>query len=87
MLLADSLANLKILMLVNHRPEFTHPSGGKSYYRQLRLDPLEANPAEELLTAFLTDAGELSPFKKLIIEKSEGNPLFMEEIVRALFTT
>jgi class 3 adenylate cyclase/tetratricopeptide (TPR) repeat protein len=84
-LLADSLANLKILMLVNHRPEFTHSSGGKSYYRQLRLYPLEANPAEELLTALLTGADELSPFKKLIIEKSEGNPLFIEEIVRALF--
>ena len=37
-LLADSLGNLKILMLVNHRPEFTHTSGGKSYYRQLRLE-------------------------------------------------
>ena len=84
-LLADSLGNLKILMLVNHRPEFAHPSEGKSYYRQLRLDPLEANPADELLTALLTDAGELRPFKKLIIEKSEGNPLFIEEIVRALF--
>ncbi len=84
-LLADSLANLRILMLVNHRPEFTHPSAGKSYYRQLRLDPLEANPAEELLSALLTDADELRPFKKLIIEKSEGNPLFIEEIVRALF--
>ena len=42
-LLADSLANLRILMLVNHRPEFAHPWGGKSYYRQLRLDPLEAD--------------------------------------------
>jgi len=84
-LLADSLGNLKILMLVNHRPEFTHTSGGKSYYRQLRLDPLDASPAEELLNALLTDADELSAFKKLIIEKSEGNPLFIEEIVRALF--
>jgi class 3 adenylate cyclase/predicted ATPase len=84
-LLADSLANLKMLMLVNHRPEFAYPSGGKSYFRQLRLDPLEANAAEDLLTALLSDAGELRPFKELIIEKSEGNPLFIEEIVRALF--
>jgi predicted ATPase len=84
-LLANSVANLQILMLLNHRPEFTHSSGGKSYYRQLRLDPLEANPAEELLTALLTDAVELRPLRGLIVEKSEGNPLFIEEIVRALF--
>ena len=85
MLLADSLASSKILMLVNHRPELAHPFGSKSYYRQMRLDPLEANPAEELLSALLTDADELRPFKELIIEKSDGNPLFIEEIVRALF--
>ncbi len=72
-------------MLVNHRPEFAHPSHAKSYYEQLRLDPLEANNAEELLSVLLTDAVELRPFKELIIEKSEGNPLFIEEIVRALF--
>ena len=84
-LLTNSLGNLRILMLINHRPEFTHSSGGKSYYRQLRLDPLEADPAEELLSALLTDAVELRPLKELIVEKSEGNPLFIEEIVRALF--
>ena len=84
-LFANSLANLQILMLLNHRPEFTHSSGGKSYYRQLRLDPLEATGAEELLTALLTDAVELRALKELIVEKSEGNPLFIEEIVRALF--
>ena len=41
--------------------------------------------AEELLSALLTDAVELRPFKELIVEKSEGNPLFIEEIVRSLF--
>jgi class 3 adenylate cyclase/predicted ATPase len=84
-LLVDSLATLRMLMLVNHRPEFAPPSRGKSYYRELRLDPLEANNAEELLSGLLTDAVELRPFKELIIEKSEGNPLFIEEIVHALF--
>ena len=84
-LLADSLPAQRMLMLVNHRPGFAHPSHAKSYYRQLRLDPLEANNADELLSVLLTDAAELGPFKELIIEKSEGNPLFIEEIVRALF--
>jgi predicted ATPase len=84
-LLADSLASLRILMLVNHRPEFSHPFGSKPYFRRLRLDPLEVDTAEELLSALLTDADELHPFKELIIEKSEGTPLFIEEIVRASF--
>ena len=84
-LLSDSIATLPVLMLVNSRPEFVHPWAGKSYYRQLRMDPLEADTAEQLLSALMTDAEELRSFKELIIEKSEGNPLFIEEIVRALF--
>src|SRR5215469_12261200 len=39
-LLADSLANAKILLLVNYRPEYSHGWGSKTYYTQLRLDPL-----------------------------------------------
>src|SRR5580704_3675689 len=74
-----------MLMLVNHRPGLHIRRTQKSYYRQLRLDLLGANSADELLSVLLTDAAELGPFKELIIGKSEGNPLFIEEIVRALF--
>jgi class 3 adenylate cyclase len=56
-LLADSLPALRMLMLVNHRPGFAHPSHAKSYYRQLRLDPLEANNADELLSVLLISIG------------------------------
>src|SRR6202040_1311214 len=38
-----------------------------------------------LLGALMSDAVELRPLKRLIIEKTEGNPFFIEEIVRALF--
>jgi len=51
----------------------------------LRLDPLGRESAEELLEALMSDAVELRPLKRLIIEKTEGNPFFIEEIVRALF--
>jgi hypothetical protein len=36
----DSLANARVLLLVNYRPEYRHEWGNKSYYSQLRLDPL-----------------------------------------------
>ena len=39
-LLADSIANAKILLLVNYRPEYSHRWNSKTYYIQLRLDPL-----------------------------------------------
>ena len=54
-LLADSIANAKILLLVNYRPEYTHQWGSKTYYTQLRLDPLGKEIAEEMLSALLGD--------------------------------
>ncbi len=84
-LLVESIGTAKILMLVNYRPEYSHGWGSKTYYTQLRLDPLGRESAEELLEALMSDAVELQPLKRLIIEKTEGNPFFIEEIVRALF--
>ena len=83
-LLADSIGTAKILLLVNYRPEYFHQWGSKTYYTQLRLDPLGKESAGEMLSALLGDSVELAPLTRLIIEKTEGNPLFMEEIVQAL---
>src|SRR6266849_5780848 len=41
-LLADSIANSRILLLVNYRPEYSHEWTNKTYYTQLRLDTLRA---------------------------------------------
>jgi class 3 adenylate cyclase len=83
-LLADSLANAKILLLVNYRPEYSHRWNSKTYYTQLRLDPLSTESAEEMLSALLGGEAELVPLKRLIIERTEGTPFFMEETVQAL---
>ncbi|HKA52848.1 MAG TPA: adenylate/guanylate cyclase domain-containing protein [Candidatus Binatia bacterium] len=83
-LLSDSLATTPILLLVNYRPEYRHDWGNKTYYTQLRLDPLRPEDAQELLTALLGESAGLQSLKQLILEKTEGNPFFMEEIVQAL---
>ena len=83
-LLADSIANAKILLLLNYRPEYTHSWGNKTYYTQLRLDPLGNASAEEMLSALLGDGPELAALKHVIIDKTEGNPFFMEETVQVL---
>jgi predicted ATPase/class 3 adenylate cyclase len=84
-LLADALANAHILLLVNYRPEYTHTWSNRSYYTQLRLDPLGRENVQELLSALAGDAPELTPLKRMVIEKTEGNPFFLEEMVQALF--
>src|SRR5713101_4886577 len=83
-LLVDSVASARILMLVNYRPEYRHEWSNRTCYTQLRLDPLEGHSADEMLHAMLGEDASLQSFKRLIIDKTEGNPFFMEEIVRAL---
>jgi predicted ATPase/class 3 adenylate cyclase len=83
-LLADSMGTARILLLVNYRPEYRHEWGNKTYYTQLRLDPLGKEGADEMLTALLGSEADLAPLKRIIIEKTEGNPFFMEETVQVL---
>jgi len=82
---ADSIANARILLLVNYRPEYSHEWGSRTYYVQLRLDPLGRENADEMLAELLGHTAELAPLRRLIIDKTEGNPFFVEEIVQALF--
>src|ERR1700687_4484300 len=80
----DSVASARILMLVNYRPEYHHEWGNRACYTQLRLDPLGGQSADEMLLALLGGDASLQSLKRLIIAKTQGNPFFMEEIVRAL---
>ena len=48
-LLSESVATARILLLVNYRPEYQQQWSGKTYFSQLRLDPLGKEQAEEML--------------------------------------
>ena len=72
------------MLLVNYRPEYEHRWGRKTYYTQLRLDPLPPESAGELLQALLGGDPSLQPLTRLLIERTEGNPFFLEESVRTL---
>jgi tetratricopeptide (TPR) repeat protein len=85
--LIESLPAAQLLLLVNYRPEYQHGWGSKTYYTQLRLDPLPAESAAEFLEALLGDDPSLDPAKKLLIARTEGNPFFLEESVRTLVET
>jgi class 3 adenylate cyclase/tetratricopeptide (TPR) repeat protein len=82
--LVESLPTARILLLVNYRPEYQHPWGSKTYYTQLRIDPLPLASAVGLLQALLGDDPTLESLQRALIERTEGNPFFLEESVRTL---
>jgi len=85
--LIESLPTARLLLLVNYRPEYQHGWGSKTYYTQLRIDPLPPESAGELLRALLGEDANLDRLKQLLIERTEGNPFFIEESVRTLVET
>src|SRR5262249_24448516 len=70
-----SLPAARLLLLVNYRPEYSHAWGSKTYYRQLRIDPLPPENADELLDALLGTDAALAPLKILLVERTDANPL------------
>jgi len=64
-ILSESVASARILLLVTYRPEYQHSWGSKTYYSQLRLDPLGQEDAQEMLNALLGDGVGLMPLTRL----------------------
>ena len=85
--LIESVPATHVLLLVNYRPEYRHAWSGKRHYRELRIDPLTPESAEELLGALLGHDASLEPLKRLLVARTDGNPFFLEESVRALIET
>jgi class 3 adenylate cyclase/tetratricopeptide (TPR) repeat protein len=85
--LVESLPTSRLLLLVNYRPEYQHGWANKTYYTQLRLDPLPPESAGEILNSVLGNDHGLQSLKQLLIERTEGNPFFLEESVRTLVET
>ena len=85
--LVESLPTARLLLLVNYRPEYRHGWGSKTYYTQLRLDALPPESASALLLALLGTDATVEPLKPLLIVRTGGNPLFLEESVRTLVET
>jgi class 3 adenylate cyclase/tetratricopeptide (TPR) repeat protein len=85
--LVESLPAAHILVLFTYRPEYRHSWSSRSYYAQLPIYPLPERVAGELLEDLLGKALDLAPLKAQLIERTDGNPLFLEEGVWNLVET
>jgi class 3 adenylate cyclase/pimeloyl-ACP methyl ester carboxylesterase len=82
--LVDSIAAARVLVLVTHRPGYAWPHGERSYFSRLSLHGLPPSLVEELVESVLGRSDLPKPMKRLVAERSDGNPFFVEEIAKSL---
>jgi predicted ATPase/class 3 adenylate cyclase len=85
--IVQNLAGSRILLLITHRPEYQHPWPETPYYTGILLKPLPADSAQELLDPLLGSDPGLQPLKTWLTVRTEGNPFFLQESIRALVET
>ena len=85
--LVDGVATASLAIVVNYRPEYEHQWASKGFYVHLRLDALPPDSVKELLDTLVGDRVTMRALRTLLIERTEGNPFFLEETVRTLVET
>jgi predicted ATPase len=83
--LVNMAQNARFLLIVSYRPPYKDPWSSRPNYQQLRMDPLVDESLAEFLYALLGDATGISALKSFLVERANGNPFFVEEMVRTLF--
>jgi len=85
--LVETVPSHRVLLLLSYRPEYQHAWSNKSYYAQLRLDPLSPDEAHAMLDHLMGPEVATASIKAVLVERTGGNPFFLEESVRAAVET
>ncbi|MBI3800503.1 MAG: AAA family ATPase, partial [Deltaproteobacteria bacterium] len=85
--LLEHIAGVRVLLVCTYRPEFVCPWSRKSYHRVLTLTPLAHPDGSQMLTALLGTSQIQDDLVRLVLDKTEGVPFFIEELVRSLRET
>jgi tetratricopeptide (TPR) repeat protein len=80
----ESIPGARILLIFTYRPEFVHTWGAKSYHSQVMLNRL-SNRESLMMVSHLLGTQELDrDLEEFILEKTEGIPFFIEELIKSL---
>jgi predicted ATPase/class 3 adenylate cyclase len=82
--LIDSIPGVKVFLILTYRPEFSHTWSGRSYYSQVNLNKLSNQLSREMAGHLLGTKEIDKDLEKLILEKTEGVPFFLEEFTKYL---
>jgi predicted ATPase/class 3 adenylate cyclase len=83
----SGIQNMQVLVLMTHRPRFSHPWSGMGFYRQVNLQELPIEDAVELLREFFGSYDFPAGVSERVVAKAGGNPFFLEQILNNLVSS
>jgi class 3 adenylate cyclase/DNA-binding winged helix-turn-helix (wHTH) protein/tetratricopeptide (TPR) repeat protein len=84
---ADSVATGCVLLILTYRPGYVHQLRERTYHMRIALDTLSIEYSTAMTRTMLAAAGLPEDLQPLIVRKAEGNPFFIEEVVKSLQET
>ncbi len=82
--LVGQLLAARILLVATYRPGYRAPWMERSYVTQITIGPLSAGESARLLGSVAGDQGFAAEVSSAILQRGEGNPLFLEELARTV---
>ncbi len=82
--LVESLAGTPVLFLATYRPGYRPSWMDKSYATQMAVQPLSTEDSLSVVHSVLRTDQVPESLARLILDKAEGNPFFLEELSRAV---
>jgi class 3 adenylate cyclase/pimeloyl-ACP methyl ester carboxylesterase len=82
--LFDTVATARALVLVTHRPEYAWPHAERSFFGRLQLRGLAPAQVAQLAGSVLSQDVLPESVARVVAERSDGNPFFVEEVTKSL---
>jgi class 3 adenylate cyclase/tetratricopeptide (TPR) repeat protein len=82
--LVESIGASRLFVILTCRPEYDPKWAGKECFTAVHLDPLGTNAADQLVRILLGNNVANEELRALIVERTGGTPLFIEETIRTL---
>ena len=82
--LVGQLLAARILLVATYRPGYRAPWMERSYVTQITIGPLSAGESAQLLGSVAGEQGFAADVSSAILQRGEGNPLFLEELARTV---
>jgi class 3 adenylate cyclase/predicted ATPase len=82
--IADRIRTLGVLLLITHRPEFEAPWIGRPHVTALTLNRLGEREIDDMIDRVTGNSRLPESIRQDIIERTDGIPLFVEEMTKAV---